>query len=123
MENRDGAFVLQQRYIHHTLQGFKRSVFTSVRHYIERLSAIQELDAGQFRRRGVVEQLEDDVSLFGGIVRVQRLLVVFASRRSGVECGFQRLETCQGNPCPPATCALQIPRLTLGEKAVRRATK
>lgn len=122
MENRDRTFVIQQRYIQHTLQSFKRPLFPSVLHYIERLSAIQELDAGQFRGRGVVEQVEDDVLLFGGIVRVQ-LLDVFASRRSGKECGFQCLEACQGNLCLPATCALQILRLTPREKAVRRATK
>lgn len=123
MENRDSAFVLQQRHIHQTFQGFERSVFCSVLHNIERLSASQELDAGQFRGCGGVEQVEDDLSLLGGIVRIQGPVVFFASRRAGKECGFQRFKACHGNTSPPATCALQIARLTLRERAGRRTAK
>lgn len=85
MENGDSALVLQQRYIHQTLQGFEGSVFSSVLHNIEGLSAPKELDPGQFRGCGGVEQVEDDVSLLRGIVRIQRPVVFFASRRAGKE--------------------------------------
>lgn len=123
VKNRDSAFVLQQRDVHHALQSFERSVFTSVLHNVVRLSASQELDRGQFRECSVVEQVEDDVSLFGGIVRIQRPVVFFACRRSGGERGFQGLQACHGNPSPPTTCALQITRLLVREKTVLMATE
>lgn len=123
VENRDSTFVLEQRHIHHALQTFKRSVFAAIFHDVERLSASQELHAGQFRGGSVVEQVKDDVSLVGGIVRIQRPVVSFASRGSGGKRGFQRLEAGHGNPSPPTACALQITRLLLGEEAALRAAE
>lgn len=115
--------MLEQRHIHQALQTLKRAVFAPILHDVERLSASQELHAGQFRGASVVEQAEDDVSLFGGIVRIQRPVVFLALRGSGGKRGFQRLEAGHGNPSPPAACALQITRLLLGEKAALRAAE
>ncbi len=125
VEDRDGAFVLQQRHIHHTLQGFKGSVFSPVLHNVDGLAAPQELDAGQLWRRGGVEQLEDYVSLLGGVARVQGPVVdSFAGLRGGGgEGGVQGLEARHGDPAPPATCALEIPQLQLREGAVLRAAE
>lgn len=113
--------MLQQRDVHHTLQCFKRSVFSPVLHNVERLAASQELDAGQLRWRGVVEQLEDDIPLRGGVELIQRSVVLFAGRGGGGEDGVQGLKAGDGNPTPPAACALEIPQLQLGEGAVLRA--
>lgn len=59
----------------------------------------------------------------GGVELIQRSVVLFAGRGvgGGGEDGVQGLKTSDGNPAPPAACALEIPQLQLREGALLRA--
>lgn len=107
VEHDHGAFVLQQRYVHHALQGREGAIFCPVFHDVERLAAPQQLDVGQLLRGASVEELEDGGSLLGGVAGIQGSGVgPAAGLRCGRESRVQGLETRHGDPAPPAAGAL-----------------